>query len=263
MKAIKITLMIVFIVILLVVGGVFAVLMNLSTLVEDAVETHGPQVTQTAVNLKDVDINLFKGMSELKGFEVSNPKGFNSPYAFKADTFRVHIDPMSLNADVIVINDITIEGVSIVAEQKGLTTNIQALLNAVKEFAAQSGGDGNDKPVQEETQSSPFEPRFALNNLHFANNNMRLVTESYGEYALNIPNLSRSQLNGGGKGLTAGELGVAILQPILDEAESVAKKKLKKVLKSEVEDKLKEKLEENLNEEQKGAINKLKGLFGR
>lgn len=263
MKAIKITLMIVFIVVLLVVGGVFAILMNLGSLVEDAVETHGPEVTQTAVNLKGVNINLFKGMSELKGFEVANPKGFNSPYAFKADVFRVKIDPMSLKTDVIVIDDITIEGVSIVAEQKGLTTNIQALLDSVKQFANQSGGGADDKPTQDDAQSSSFEPRFALNNLHFANNNMRLVTESYGEYALNIPDLSRSQLNGGGKGLTAGELGVAILQPILDEAEGVAKKKLKKVLKSEVEDKLKEKLEENLNEEQKGAINKLKGLFGR
>ena len=121
-----------------------------------------------------------------------------------------------------------------------------------------------EKAVEQgDSSSSVFEPKFALNNLRFANNSMRLITENYGEYTLEIPELTRSQLNGDGSGLTIGELGVAILQPILDEAENAAKKKLKKVAKREVEDKLKEKLEKSLDDEQKGAINKLKGLFGR
>lgn len=262
MKAIKITFIVVSIVIVLVVGAVIAAVMNLGSIVEGAVEKHGPQVTQTPVNLQGVHINLFKGSAQLDGFEVANPAGFSSPYVFKANTFRVKIDPMSLQSEVIVIEDITIEGVSLVAEQKGLTTNIQTLLNSVKGFV----GDAGDTPKssqEENTSPQAFEPKFALNNLRFANNNLRLVTQKYGEYTLEIPELTRTQLNGNGNGLTIGELGVAILQPILDEAESVAKKKLKKVAKSEVEDKLKQKLEESLNDEQKGAVNKLKGLLGR
>lgn len=262
MKAIKVLLAVIFVVILLVVGGIFVALMNLNPLVEDAVTTYGPKVTQTPVKLSSVNINVWQGATEIKGFEIANPKGFSAPYVFKSDVFRVNIDPLSVTSDVIVINDITIDGVSLVAEQKGLTTNIQALIKSVQQFAP-ADSSGGETPATAQESASTFEPRFILNNLRFANNDLQLITEKYGNYTVNIPELTRQNLTGGGKGLTPSELGVAILQPILDAAEKAAKQKLKDVAKKEVEDKLKNKLEEKLNDSQKDKIDKLKNLLGR
>ncbi|HEY7774599.1 MAG TPA: hypothetical protein VIC26_15550 [Marinagarivorans sp.] len=261
MKAIKITAAIVALVVLLVVGAVLAVLFNLERLVVDAVETRGPEVTSTPVNLGGVDIQLLRGVAQLKNFEVANPKGFTSEHAFKADTLRVKVDPNSLRSGIIVLDEIIIDGIAIVAEQKGFTTNIQQLHQAVKKFVNEKAPQSSeaDQPVAD---AGP-EPRFIVKKLSFANNSMRLITEDYGSYTLDIPAVQRANLDGGGQGLTANEMAVAILEPILNDAEKAAKNKLKKVAKSEVEDKVKAKLEENLDEDSKAAVDKLKGLLGR
>ena len=260
MKAIKVTLAIVFLVVLLVVGAIFAVLMNLEGIVEDAVETRGPEVTLTPVDLGGVNIKLFQGLAELNHFEIANPQGFTSPHAFKVDVLRVKVDPSSIRSGIIVLDDITLEGVSLIAEQKGLTTNIQELHDAIKKFTGRqaAGGPTNDT----NTDGAKQEPRFVLKHLSFKNNSMSLLTENYGSYTLDIPALERNNL-GGDQGLTASELAVAILEPILENAEQAAKAKLKKVAKSEVEDKVKAKLEEKLGVDSKATVNKLKGLLGR
>lgn len=260
MKAVKVTLAIVFLVVLLVVGVVFMVLINLEGIVEGAVETRGPEVTLTPVTLGGVNIKLLQGLAELNHFEVANPQGFTSPHAFKVDVLRVKVDPSGLRSGTIVLDDVTLEGFSLIAEQKGLTTNIQQLHDAIKQFtnrqaSAASADNTNDAGEQQE-------PRFVLKHLSFKNNSMSLLTESYGSYTLDIPALERNNL-GGDKGLTASELAIAILEPILENAEKVAKAKLKKVAKSEVEDKVKAKLEETLGEDSKATVNKLKGLLGR
>lgn len=260
MKAIKITLVIVLLVVMLVIGAVFAVLMNLEGIVEDAVETKGPEVTLTPVNLGGVNIKLLQGLAELNNFEVANPKGFTSAHAFKADVLRVKLDPSAIKSGIIVLDDITVEGVSLVAEQKGLTTNVQELHNAIKQFTGRKASGAKDEEIA--ASDNAAEPRFILKHLSFKNNSMSLLTENYGSYTLDIPALERNNL-GGDKGLTASELAVAILEPILDSAEKAAKAKLKKVAKSEVEDKVKAKLEEELDEDTKATVDKLKGMFGR
>lgn len=263
MKAIKITLGLLLLIIILVVGAVFAVLANLNGIVKDAVETHGPEVTSTPVVLAGVDIGLLSGMTELTGFSVANPKGFSAAHAIKADVLRVKVDPMSITSGVIVIDDITVDGVNIVAEQKGLTTNLQELHNAIKRFTKAHGAGGGEETAEEEAGGSVSEPRFVLKNLRFANNAMQLITEKHGEYTLDIPTLERKNLGTEGQGLTAAELGVAIAKPLLDEAEESAKRRIKKLAKREVEDKLKEKLHEKVGEKGKKTIDKLKGLLGR
>jgi hypothetical protein len=259
MKAIKITFAIVVVVLLLVVGGVFALLLNLEGIVEETVEKRGPDVTLTPVNLGGVNIKIFQGLAELNHFEVANPKGFTSAHAFKADVLRIKVDPKSLSTGVIVLDDITMEGINLVAEQKGLTTNLQELHRAIKQF---TGRSGSGETADESPASSAKEPRFMLRNLSFKNNSMRLITEKYGDYSVEIPALERSNI-GGANGMTSSELAVAIMEPIIERAEKSAKEKLKKVAKSEVEDKVKAQLEEKLDDDSKSAVNKLKGLLGR
>ena len=249
------------ILLLLAIGAVIAVALNLGQIVEEAVETHGPDVTSTPVELAGVSINLLGGGAELTGFDVANPPGFSQPSAVQADTLRLKVDPFSFRDGVLVIEDITIDGVKITAEQKGFTTNLQEIHKAVKQFAEAAGGGASSK--QEAGSSDGEEIRFMVNNLYVANNTLSLVTENYGSYQLEIPALTRTGLDGGGAGLTPKELGVALLQPLLDEAEKKVKTRLKSLAKTEVEDKVKAKIEEQLDDETKSKVEALKNLFGR
>ncbi|MCK5348461.1 MAG: hypothetical protein KAJ25_03680, partial [Desulfobacula sp.] len=63
------------IVIIAVVALVFLTLSNLGPLVKKTVNTVGPQITKTDVEVADVSISIFSGEAKIKGFLLGNPKG--------------------------------------------------------------------------------------------------------------------------------------------------------------------------------------------
>ena len=273
---------------LVVIGLVVFVFTNLNQIVKQSVETVGPEVTETHVGLRDVDIELLDGKGELNHFVIGNPQGFSSEHLIKWDTIRVQIDPMSVKEDVVVIKDITIEGVNIIAEQKGTRTNLQALLDTLQ---GHSGGSAVS-PDEGGGQGGGSDVRLALEHLHFADNSIDFVTENFGSYTLDLPAFELNNIGDKNTGLTPAEFGIAIVEPLLKQAkkavekrlEGLAKEKLKEVLdakkaelkakadekeaelKAKVDEKEaqlkaeKDKLKEKLGED---AENKLKGLFDR
>lgn len=266
MKVIK-WLGILIVLLLIVVGGVaFYGLSNLNKLVKYGVETEGPKVTQTGVALGSVDIKLLDGKGELSNFSIANPEGFSSPHLFKADKILLQIDTAHLTDSVKVIKEITIDGVDIVAEQKGLTTNIQALLDNLPT------SEDSSAPA-DDASSESADVLLMIEKLNFINNTITLKTEEYGEYQLELPAIVQNNIGSKDKGLTPAELGQAILKPFLDKAQNAAESKVKEIVKSEITDKAKEKAEEELKKQEeklKDAISeklgddaesKLKSLF--
>ena len=53
--------------------------------VKSAVETFGPDITQTEVRLEGANISPLNGTGVLKGLFIGNPKGFKSEKAFSAN----------------------------------------------------------------------------------------------------------------------------------------------------------------------------------
>lgn len=255
MKVIK-WLGILIILLLLVIGGLaFYGLNNLNKLVKYGVETEGPKVTQTDVALGSVDIKLLDGKGELSNFSIANPAGFSSPHLFKADKILLQVDPTQLTETVKVINEITIDGVDIVAEQKGLTTNIQALLDNLP------ASDDSSAPADDDSSESA-DIRLMVEKLNFINNTITLKTEEYGEYKLELPAIVQSNIGSKSKGLTPAELGQAILKPFLDKAQSAAESKVKEVVKSEITDKAKAKAEEELKKQEEKLKDKVSEKLG-
>ena len=234
-------------VLLIIAGVAFYGLSNLNRLVKYGVETEGPKVTQTAVSLGKVDIKLLDGKGELSNFMIANPKGFDSPHLFKADKVLLQIDTSQLTGAVKVIKEITIDGVDIVAEQKGLSTNIQALLDNLPKSNASS--------TESETDTASPEIRLMVEKLNFTNNSITLKTEKYGEYKLELPKIVQTNIGSKAQGLTPEELGRAILKPFLDKAQKSVEKKIQDVVKSEMTDKVKAKADEELKKQE----DKLKG----
>ncbi|MFL0809332.1 MAG: AsmA family protein [Agarilytica sp.] len=240
MKTIKIFLTIIVLLAALIAGVVFYIFNNINQLVKEAVETHGPSVTQTQVELRDVDIKLIEGSGELNNFVVRNPKGFSDEHILRWDKIGIAIDPASIKTDVIHLTNVAIEGVNIRVEEKNFKTNVQALLkNLPKEESASSGSGGS---VAENEPST--EPLLALKHLSFKNNSIDLITEKFGSVSLEIPSFELHDLGSPESGLTPEELGKAILEPLLKRAQKSVEKRILDLAAGDLDEKLKEKKEE-------------------
>lgn len=105
---------------------------NLGPIIKSAVNSYGPEMTQTEVSLDDVDISLFSAEAKLKNLSLGNPKGFNSPQAIKVGAIHVNVDKGSLTGDTIIIDRIEVVRPDITYERKSGTDNFQAILYNVK-----------------------------------------------------------------------------------------------------------------------------------
>jgi len=232
------------------------VLSNLNGLVKDAVETVGTDMLETTVSLNTVDIKLTEGSGELKGFSIANYPEFNQDRLLSFDSVKLDIDPMSLQGDVIVIDELTIQGVKIVAEQLGKTTNLQTLLETLPE------GDEADTETAESGES--VDVLLAVKKLNFVENSLTLATEKYGSHTLDLPKIVQTNLGSESNGLTPEELAKAIATPLIESAKKSVEKGIAKLAKDELKgkvDKEKERLKDKIDDELgEGTAEKLKGL---
>lgn len=263
MKLGKIILSIVAIMIIVVAALAWYVFSNLNSIVKELVETEGTKALQTAVVLEHVDIKLLDGSAELGQFSIANYEGFSEPNILAFDTIKVDIEPTSLDKEVIVLDEVTVSGVNIVAEQKGTTTNIQTLLDQLPK-SSESG-------ASEQSTESGKEVLIAIKRLNFVNNALSLATEDYGVHTLDLPKITQTNLGSASKGLSPQELAVEVLKPLLKQAQDeiekgmldLAKEKLKEKYGEQVEEqkeKLKSKLKDELGVDEKEAKQKLEGL---
>jgi hypothetical protein len=128
------------------IGAVIAILViivvvgisKLGPIVKMAVNTYGPQITDTELKVEDVGISIFSAEAKLKKFFLGNPKGFKSAGAMKVGSVYVNVDEGSLTKDTIIINKIEVIGPEITYEKKGKTDNFKAILSNVQKNVPKS-----------------------------------------------------------------------------------------------------------------------------
>jgi hypothetical protein len=240
---------------------VFLGLQNINQIVKIAVETEGPKVTGTAVQLERVDLSLMEGRGELYGLQIDNPKGYQSEYAFSMGQVALQVEPKSLTGKVIVINEILIDGAKLIAEQKDLTrTNLQDLLDNVK---GKSGSKASQQTASPASDSPSADVRLMVEKFSFVNGGVRLITTEWGERTLKLPGINITDVGDRDVGLTPEQLTQALLDPILAQAKAAVTNNLEDLAKEKAQQKLQEKIDEKLSDEQKGQLQQLKGLFGQ
>ncbi len=252
MKVFKVVLVVIGLIVVLAVGAFVYLLNNINDIVKDVIESEGTRVTQTAVTVGSVDIQLREGRGELRGLVIANPEEFSADEAFRADQLVLQIKPTSIAGDVIIIEDVVISGVTVTAEQKGLTTNLQTLLKSVQEAAGSSS---------EETTTEGNDIRLMIEKLRFADSSVNLITENHGTYPIKLPGLEQSNIGNAETGLTPAQLAKAILEPALRQAYKAAEDRLKEEAKDRAEEKLKEKAREELGDDAEEKVRRLKGLL--
>lgn len=236
-----------------IVGAVlFVGLSNINSLIKTSVESVGSELTGTTVTLGEVDVKITEGHGALHRLVVANPAGYNSAYAFSMNNISLDIDPRSITASVIVIKNITIDGASIIAEQKsGSENNLQTILDNLKSDKSSSA---NSEPA-----GDSLGVRFMVEQFNFTNAKAQIITTQFGEKELTMPAIKLQNIGDKATGLTPEQLTQALIKPII----ASAKAQVSKILKDKANAMLAEKLKEKLSDKDNANIDKLKSLFNR
>jgi hypothetical protein len=205
------------ILLLIVAGGVY----NLDTLVKMAIEKYGSEVTQTAVRVDRVNIDLKQGAGGIYGLTVASPRGFDVPYAFTLGESSVKLDIQSLAKEVIVIDSIRVRAPKVNYEMNSAR---EGSLNKLYDNISAS------LPAQEKAEkdkSADAGPRLIIRQLVFEGGaiDARLVPLGAKTYSAKLPELRMSNL-GAPNGATGAVLAKQILSRITKSAQEEVKRQI-------------------------------------
>ena len=190
-----------------VVAGFF-----LGPIVTKAVNTVGPRITGTKVELASASISPLTGGGTLKGLLVGNPAGWTSDKAITIGEVRASIQPASLLGSHILINEVFVDGPEFVFEQRLLGgNNIAALL---KQIEANTGG-GSVVPEAKAGEAKAGEPlKFAIKSFRIQNARMALSIAGQ-SLTVPLPPLTITDLGVAEGGITAGQVAEQVLKRVL------------------------------------------------
>lgn len=225
-----------FVVILVVaVSGVgYYLMQNLDEIVKNMIEEVGTEVTNAQVQVREVKIDLPEGKATLSGLTVANPPGFSSEPLFTLSNVSVTIDTSSLTEPVYLIEEISIDGVRVLAEQTGTITNVQKFMDGMPK--SDDPGDVDD------TASSEADIQLAISRIDFSNGMMELRSDQIGNQSIELEKLQLRNIGTPENGLTPDEVGEEIAGQLMVSVQDALKSALVKYLRKEAESSLKSKL---------------------
>ncbi len=141
------------IIFLLIIISITIVISYLDSIAQKSVEVVGTSALGVPVSLENVKISVLGGSLALNNLEVGNPEGFKTESLFKLGHCSTKVDIGSLMDETIVVNDVTINDLEITFEQKGMTSNLQALLDSLS--GTQQQTEQPDVVVVDETEGGP------------------------------------------------------------------------------------------------------------
>ncbi|HWA26924.1 MAG TPA: hypothetical protein VG734_14790 [Lacunisphaera sp.] len=196
-------------VLILLLAGYFVVAYALGSVVKGGVNNFGPKLTQTNVELAGAQISPFTGKGSLSGLTVGNPKGWSDNRAFYLGKVQLDLEPGSVFGDTVVINEIVVDQPEFNYETRILTSNIKDLLKNIESF---TGGGGAQEPVTKDGK-----PRKFIVKKFLLTNGKATVGLGASAIAVTLPPISLTDLGTAKGGVTAGELGGAIMREVLNK----------------------------------------------
>jgi hypothetical protein len=220
MKRILIT--IVLVVVALIIVTVIVIGVCLGGIVKKAVNTYGPQLTQTTVNVDAVTLSLLTGSASLKGLVIGNPQGYKSPDAISVGKIAVGVDPMTVFANKIVVRSIRLESPAITFEGGVMSgNNLSQILDNVDSSGSKSG------PVSTNASTAPASQRkFEVDDLVISGAKADVLITSPVQREVNVPlpDIHLTDLGKGSEGITGADLTRQVLNAITTATlETVAK----------------------------------------
>ncbi|HEY9156148.1 MAG TPA: AsmA family protein [Opitutaceae bacterium] len=198
---------------LVIIGGLVALVilallvvgMTLGRIVTHGINTHGPQYTQTKVQVDSVHLSPLSGSGSIENLVVGNPEGWTSDHAFSVGKIALSIQPSSLLGDHVVVNSLVVQSPDIVYETQYTTSNLQDLLKNIQK---------NDT---EKTESAPAEKKppkkIEIKSLQLDNAKITIIASGRTQ-TVTVPSISMENVGTSQGGLTPAQLSTAILKEV-------------------------------------------------
>ena len=224
-------------VVLVVVGaGVWWLYSSRDALIKRAIEHYGPQLTGTAVKVREVKLEPIDGRGAISGLEIGNPPGFSAARALAVGEMRLAVDPGTLTSDVVHVKEISLEAPTITYERGAQGDNLSAIQKHIKSQLPKSqGGSG----AAEKSKDAP-QRKFIVDHVQ-----IRQAKVSYGgAVTVDLGDVHLRDLGKKKGGATAAEL----TDEVWTELSRVAMSRAPAAV-------------QELRDKAKGATDKLRGLF--
>ena len=111
MKAIKILLKAVVVIVALVVVALLALPLWFGPVVKTVANTAVPKVVKTDFHLGYLHLNPYTARFELRDMQLSNPAGYSEKYAVTLGDITFDAETLSLATDVIHVEEVTVKGI--------------------------------------------------------------------------------------------------------------------------------------------------------
>jgi hypothetical protein len=245
--------------ILVVVLGIllWRVYANLDKIVAKVIEDVGTEVTQTAVRVGGVELDLLNGEAGLSQLSVANPAGFSSPHIFSLELVSVTIDVESVSSEPIIINEIVVRQPRVAYEvNKQGTSNLDVLKKNVEGYSA-SRETGTATEQQESAGQEGEQVRLIIRTLQFDGGELTATSALHPDKPVkaSLPAFTMNNIGESSGGATSEQIAQEVLDRLVRQAADAATKAGVDKLTDELQDRAREKLGDKVG----GA---LKGLLG-
>jgi len=232
---------------------------NLDKIVAKVIEDVGTEVTQTAVRVGGVDLDLLNGKAGLSQLSVANPAGFSSQHIFSLELVSVAIDVESVSSNPVIIDEIVVRQPRVAYEinQQG-TSNLDVLKKNVEGYSAsRDTGTGTATEQQESAGQEGEEIRLIIRTLRFEGGELNASSALRPDKPVKagLPAFTMNNIGQSSGGATSEQIAQEVLDRLVRQATDAAKK----AGVDRLTDELQEKASEKLGDKVGGA---LKGLLG-
>ncbi len=129
-------------ILLLTVIGLAVFVAYLDSIVKAGIEAAGPKITGTTVTVESVQLSLLTGEGRVKGLVIGNPKGYQTPSAFKLGDAHVKVNLRSALTDKLIIEEIVVDAPDVTYEAAVAGSNIAKIQEHVAAFGKTLSGRG-------------------------------------------------------------------------------------------------------------------------
>ena len=201
---------------------------NLDKIVARVIEDVGTEVTQTAVRVGGIELDLLDGKAGLSQLSVANPAGFSDSHIFSLELVSVAIDVESVGSNPIVINEIVVRQPRVAYEMNTQgTSNLDVLKKNVEGYSAARDtgtGTGTATEQQESAGQADEETRFIIRTLHFDGGELNASSALHPDKPVkaSLPAFTMNNIGESSGGATSEQIAQEVLDRLVRQARDAA-----------------------------------------
>jgi hypothetical protein len=160
-KSLKIIYTVAAVIATLLIVAVIAIHLFADNAVKLAVESAGTRALNVGVSVSDVSLSILGGKLGLQNLVINNPPGYKHKRLLELSDAKIAVQTGSLLTDIVNIKDIRLDGVNVVLEQRGVTSNnLQDIMKSL--------------PAKEKEPAEPGGKKLHIDNLEITNAQVRV-----------------------------------------------------------------------------------------